>query len=310
MKDFFSQSQNFIGAQQTGVDPRTGAFTLSLPLANINANYGFGPEVDLTLTSHSSNTKDEGFGLGFGLPFTTYDQESKLLRLSSGEQYLMEDNSMEFTVKQKKLHNFIFERFADYYKVTYKSGLVEILEGPSSGYSLKKTKRIETYMGHYVELDWAMDRFHSLLSLSDAHHCLLSIDYNDIHRPVVTVYPDSPDEYSIALVLTDRLLKQVIQVEENYHWHLDYTADQVINSIKHPTGLEEQIFYQAGIFQFPPGENTQLPALSGAILHIRKPGNGQPEESTSYRYTSSNYLGYGSNITFYANQDNLYRILN
>ena len=310
MKDFFSQSQNFIGAQQTGIDPRTGAFTLSLPLANINANYGFGPEIDFTLRSHSSSTKDEGFGLGFGLPFTTYDQESKLLRLSSGEQYLMEDNSMEFTVKQKKLHNFVFERFADYYKVTYKSGVVEILEGPSSGYSLKKTKRIETYMGHYVELDWAMDRFHSLLRLSDAHHCLLSIDYDDIHRPVVSVYPDSPDEYSIALVLTDRLLKQVIQVEENYRWHFGYTSDQVINYIKHPTGLEEQVFYQAGIFRFPPGESTQLPALSGAIRHIRKPGNGQPEESSSYRYTSSNYLGYGSDITFYANQDNLYRILN
>ncbi|EKB04101.1 hypothetical protein HMPREF9716_03345, partial [Myroides odoratus CIP 103059] len=26
MKDFFTQSQNFIGSQQTGIDPRTGAF--------------------------------------------------------------------------------------------------------------------------------------------------------------------------------------------------------------------------------------------------------------------------------------------
>jgi len=93
MQEFFSQSQNFIGSHQTGIDPRTGVFTLHLPLANIHANYGMGPEISLSLTSSSLSQEDEGFGAGFGLPFTTYDKPNRLLRLSTGEQYLVEDDS-------------------------------------------------------------------------------------------------------------------------------------------------------------------------------------------------------------------------
>jgi len=81
MSDFFSQSQNFMGALQTGVDPRTGIFSLSVAIANLNGNYGMGPEFNLTLNSNSLNKNNIGFGLGFTLPITTYDKKNKLLSL-------------------------------------------------------------------------------------------------------------------------------------------------------------------------------------------------------------------------------------
>ncbi|QKJ51769.1 hypothetical protein G9396_17485 [Providencia rettgeri] len=83
--------------------------------------------------------------MGFSLPLTTYDSKNKLLHLSSGEKYLINDTVANFEVKQKKLNNFIFERLDDFYKITYKSGVVEILEGPSSGSDIKNTLKIESY---------------------------------------------------------------------------------------------------------------------------------------------------------------------
>ncbi|MBX6999796.1 type IV secretion protein Rhs, partial [Providencia rettgeri] len=174
MNKFFSQSQNFISALKTGIDPRTGIFSLNIPIVNINCNYGMGPEINLSLCSSSLQNNNSGFGMGFSLPLTTYDSKNKLLHLSSGEKYLINDTVANFEVKQKKLNNFIFERFDDFYKITYKSGVVEILEGPSSGSDIKNTLKIESYDGHFVILKWAFFGFPHLLEIKDENNVLLS----------------------------------------------------------------------------------------------------------------------------------------
>ncbi|QQU05213.1 RHS repeat domain-containing protein [Myroides odoratus] len=323
MKDFFTQSQNFIGSQQTGIDPRTGAFTLNLPLATLNANYGMGPEVSLSLASSSLNQADEGFGIGFGfgLPFTTYDYQNQLLRLSTGEQYLVEDDSDDYqgelVVKQKKLNNFIFERFngdddqEGYYKVTYKSGLVEILDSPSSSYSIKNTVSIQTYEGHAVYLKWMGDNAR-LISIADDHHTLVEISYFDLNAPVVSVFPGEEEAYEIQFTLGNGKLEEVKQVQENYTWFLYYTAQGFIKEIKHPTGLIETIDYQFDVFRFP---DNVYPALPAAVKHRRSPGNGQPDLVSSFKFNYSsqnNYLGYQEGIggvEFESNRDNLYAVM-
>ncbi|WP_353100978.1 RHS repeat-associated core domain-containing protein [Myroides odoratus] len=315
MKDFFTQSQNFIGSQQTGIDPRTGAFTLNLPLATLNANYGMGPEVSLSLASSSLNQADEGFGIGFGLPFTTYDYQNQLLRLSTGEQYLVEDDSDDYqgelVVKQKKLNNFIFERFngdddqEGYYKVTYKSGLVEILDSPSSSYSIKNTVSIQTYEGHAVYLKWMGDNAR-LISIADDHHTLVEISYFDLNAPVVSVFPGEEEAYEIQFTLGNGKLEEVKQVQENYTWFLYYTAQGFIKEIKHPTGLIETIEYQFDVFRFP---DDRYPALPAATKHRLSPGNGQPDLVSSYSFTPNNYLGYQSGLEFESDRDNLYTVM-
>ncbi len=315
MNEFFSQSQNFIGSQQTGIDPRTGAFTLYLPLANINANYGMGPEISLSLTSSSFSQENEGFGVSFGLPFTTYDKTNRLLRLSTGEQYLVEDDSDDYqgeiTIKQKKLNSFIFERVnasgteKGYYKVIYKSGLVEILDGPDSSYAIKNTVSIRNYEGNTVYLKWKGNTSR-LDSIVDDHHTLVSISYKDMNAPVVSVYPEGEEAYTIQLTLGNGFLEEVRQVEENYTWFFFYTAEGFIKEIIHPTGLVEMIDYQSDVFQFPNDVNLALPA---AIRHTRYPGNNQPKIVSSFTYTSNNYLGYQSGLAFEADRDNLYTVL-
>ena len=313
---FFSQSLNFIGAQQTGIDPRTGVFTLCLPLANINANYGMGPEVSLSLTSNSFSRENVGFGVSFGLPFTTYDKPNRLLRLSTGEQYIVEDDSDyyqgEISIKQKKLNNFIFERVnaseteKGYYKVTYKSGLVEILDDPDSSYPIKNTVSIQNYEGNAVYLKWKGNTAR-LESIVDDYHTLVSISYKDMNAPVVSVYPEGEEAYTIQLTLGNGYLEEVRQVEENYNWFFYYTAEGFIKEINHPTGLIEMIDYQEDVFQFPDNVYRGLPA---AIRHTRYPESKGPKIVSSFTYTSNNYLGYQSGLVFEADRDNLYTVLN
>ncbi|WP_353161683.1 RHS repeat-associated core domain-containing protein, partial [Myroides odoratus] len=271
--------------------------------------------VSLSLTGSSLSQEDEGFGAGFGLPFTTYDKPNRLLRLSTGEQYLVEDDSDhyegEITVKQKKLNNFIFERFngsgteVGYYKVTYKSGLVEILDSPSSLEPIKNTVSIQTYEGHAVYLKWE-GNVARLVSIADDHHTLVEISYQDRHAPVVSVFPGEEEAYQIQLTIGNGFLEKVRQLEENYTWLFYYTAEGLIKEIKHPTGLIETIEYQRGVFRFP---DDVYPALPAATRHTLAPGNNQPNITSTYSFTSNNYLGYNSGLAFEQDRDNLYTVL-
>lgn len=307
MSDFYSQSQNFINALQSGIDSRTGSFSLNIPIANINANYGMGPEINVILSSTSLNKGNNGFGVGFSLPFTTYDKQNKLLTLSTGEKYLINETPVSIEVKQKKLNNFIFERFDDNYKVTYKSGIVEVLEGPSSGNNIKNTLRIESYNGYFVKLKWIFKGFNRLSEIEDESNILLKIDYSDISNPEISVYPQSEENYQVRLNLLNGYLKNLSKTTENYGWIFDYNQDGTIKKIKHPTGLIESIDYQSNVIRFP--ENI-YPPLAAAVRHTLSPQNGQHDIVTSYSYTQTNYLGFGSGLNFKSDTDNLYSVLN
>lgn len=306
MNKFFSQSQNFISALKTGIDPRTGIFSLNIPIVNINCNYGMGPEINLSLCSSSLQNNNSGFGMGFSLPLTTYDSKNKLLHLSSGEKYLINDTVANFEVKQKKLNNFIFERFDDFYKITYKSGVVEILEGPSSESDIKNTLKIESYDGHFVILKWAFFGFPHLLEIKDENNVLLSIDYENYNQPIISIYPLSLECYKIKLKIFNGHLQQLIKTTENYIWHFSYNEYGYIEKIIHPTGLVESIYYQRDLIRFP---EDIYPALIAATRHTLSFQGEQPDIVTSYTYTNTNYLGFASGLNFKSDTDNLYSLL-
>ncbi|MGQ8870614.1 RHS repeat domain-containing protein, partial [Myroides sp. TSA_177.3] len=242
--------------------------------------------------------------------------QNQLLRLSTGEQYLVEgdndDYQGEITVKQKKLNNFIFERFngdddqEGYYKVTYKSGLVEILDSPSSSSFIKNTVSIQTYEGHAVYLKW-IGNDARLISIADDHHTLVELRYHDPNTPVVSVFPGEEEAYEIQFTLGNNFLEAVKQVEQNYTWFLYYTPQGFIKEIKHPTGLVETIEYEADVFRYP---DNRYPALPAATKHRLSPGHGQPDLVSSYSFTPNNYLGYQSGLDFESGRDNLYTVMN
>ena len=88
MSTVHTQATNFTDFIKTGVDPRTGQFTLAFQLPLIPANNMCGPSLSPTLAFNvMGSTQDKGFGLGWSLDLTelNLNQDAPSLYLSSGE---------------------------------------------------------------------------------------------------------------------------------------------------------------------------------------------------------------------------------
>ena len=123
---FYSQAGNFINKVRGGVDPRTGLFNVSLPLMNLRSAGLSGPQLSLALRYSPLSPVDEGFGRGFSLNMTRYDESSRSLKLSTGENYMLSESGN--SLRQYRFKNFVFEKTKDReYRIIYKSGLIETL---------------------------------------------------------------------------------------------------------------------------------------------------------------------------------------
>lgn len=306
MSYFYSQSQNLVSTMHTGIDPRTGAFYLRIPIALVKSNYGNGPIMNLTLQYQTRNTQQNGFGLGFSLPVTCYDQENKILKLATGEQYQMEDTETSFEVKQRKQSNFVCERLMDCYKITYETGWVEILDSPFSKQKIKNTVRIENQEGYWIALKWALDKVNFLLEITDSQTKLLQIEDADLLHPAIALFSGTEEEERFELTLVDGFLKTLKQVKTEENWAFDYTISGLLHQIEHPNGTIERVEYQSEYLRFPQDFHT---ALTVATCHIISSKSNQLRSVSSFTYTQTNFLGFASVLDFKSNRDNLYDVL-
>lgn len=306
MSHFYSQSQNLVSAMHTGIDPRTGAFALRIPIALVNSNQGKGPIMNLTLYHQTRNTQQHGLGLGFNFSFTTYDQENKILKLATGEQYQMEDQDVFFEVKQSKQTNFVFERQTDCYKITYETGWIEILDSPASDKKIKNTLRIENQQGYFVALKWALNKVNYLVEIADEQTKLVQIDYVDVLHPIIILLPDTVEEDRFELILVNDYLVAMKQETTEGMWFFDYTTAGLLQYIEHPTGIIETIEYQSEYLRFPQDVYTALPV---ATHHIITSKRNQLRSVSCFTYTKNNFLGFSSGVDFQCNRDNLYDVL-
>ncbi|WP_353102697.1 type IV secretion protein Rhs [Myroides odoratus] len=306
MSHFYSQSQNLVSTMHTGIDPRTGAFSLRIPIALVNSNQGKGPIMNLTLHHQTRNTQQHGLGLGFSFSFTTYDQENKILKLATGEQYQMEDQDVFFEVKQSKQTSFVFERLTDCYKITYETGRIEILDSPASDKKIKNTLRIENQQGYFVVLKWALNKANYLVEIADEQTKLVQIDYVDVLHPIIILLPDTVEEDKFELTLVNDYLVAMKQETTEGMWFFDYTTAGLLQHIEHPTGVIETIEYQSEYLRFPQDVYTALPV---ATHHIITSKRNQLRSVSSFTYTKNNFLGFSSGVDFQCNRDNLYEVL-
>ena len=88
-----SNAFNFMSFVQSGVDPRTGQYTVSITLPDIKTNGLRGPGFPLALNYNPLNTQDSGFGLGWNLGLSQYTPGSQILALSTGETFKVDDSN-------------------------------------------------------------------------------------------------------------------------------------------------------------------------------------------------------------------------
>lgn len=317
--NFHSESFNFTSAVLDGVDPRTGLFNINMPLANLVGNDNLGPSLDLNLSYNPLSNSNSGFGKGFSISISNYNIREKLLTLSSGERCKVIDTNNQLIIRQKHLDTFRFEKFYDKnaYKITYKSGVTEILSGPQDAYDIKVPMEIYSPAGHKLTLKWEyMGSIPRLISIADQNTNLLQISYpgQESVWTTVKVWPDTQETYEMVFKFSNDNLRQIDNNALNQPLSWNFGYDRVdkdyylIDKIKTPTGLVDQVYYKAGGMKFP--DNARLPALPCVSRHVQYPGFGQPAIETLYEYSDHNYLGYGSTVEWKPDEDNLYGVLN
>ncbi|MBA1205383.1 hypothetical protein G7009_27125, partial [Pseudomonas capeferrum] len=70
-----SNAFNFMSYLNSGVDPRTGLYTLAIDFPTVTGNDLLGPELDLALRYSPLNLHDSGYGKGWNLQLSQFDPD-------------------------------------------------------------------------------------------------------------------------------------------------------------------------------------------------------------------------------------------
>ncbi|WP_340610677.1 hypothetical protein, partial [Xenorhabdus bharatensis] len=314
--DFFSQASNFQSIAAGRVDPRTGLFNYMMPVAHLIGNNQLGPELTLALTYNPLNSADIGFGIGFSLGLTYYDSNTKILQLSTGERYKVDETDKDVTLRQYKQDVVRFEKKVDEdtYQVIHKSGQVEILSGPKNAFNLKVPVKIMNPLGHSLHLEWdytvgAVPHLKGIYDLDKKHRALLTVKTTPEVATWLTVWPGMSEAYEIELVLHNGRVSTITNrtAGQTLIWSLDYDLHcQFLNRVSAPTGLLEEVTYTQNGHHFP----AKGPAATLPYVTCYSQSSGPEDTSVrTYTYSKENFLGSGTGGDWSSNQDYLYGIL-
>ncbi|HCG6670478.1 TPA: RHS repeat protein [Vibrio parahaemolyticus] len=293
-ENIISNAFNFSEFIETGVDPRTGTYSVNITIAKLTGNNLRGPQIDLVLSHNFMSSTDIGFGKGWNIGLTQYNRLAKKVQLRTGQSFLVTDlgGIGEIHLPYRKTKDIKFVRLSDQsYKVIHLSGEVEELsrDGLLTSLISKEGYRLHFQYQKYLDQD-VVRRIYD----EQGHEIL--IEYGTtltrVHR-----LPNTPQSQmtSFAKRPTNNgyLLTRITHPDDRTN-EIDYLHDtrnrmDLIKSFTHPTGLIEQIFHNLDGHRLPDGAPTTfLPCVSRYEKH---PGMGQPTEIRSYLYSATNYLG-------------------
>ncbi|WP_032633216.1 RHS repeat protein [Pseudomonas syringae USA007] len=318
-----SNAFNFMSYLQSGVDPRTGQYTVSITLPEVKTNGLRGPTLPLVLSYNPLNVQDSGFGFGWNLQLSQYEPGSQIVSLSSGETFKVRGISGDqLLMPEKKLDSFHFYKLDDVrYRVVHKSGQVENLEvRGSQGNQLALPTRIFAPEGHGVTLEYAPFGTHQMLSkvMDDSGQILLDIRRDSTSVRLVLRGAQGGDAEFVMIL--GGSLRSVMRIElptdNKASWRFAYSlirGHSCMASVDTPVGGHEDVFYQDAGHQFPVRAGRD--PLPRVTRHLITPGFDQPEVDVHYSYRDSeqrerNFLGGGLDIAWVEDGlDNLYRYL-
>ena len=307
---YYTQTPNFVSATQGEVDPRTGLFSLSMPIANLIGNNNLGPALPLTLSYGPLSTTDlYGFGIGCSLGLSSFDVHNNLLTLSTGEQYPTQGYGSSVKILQKRLDSFTFSCLSpetspggkNTYQITYKSGQIELLQ--LVGDNIYLPLYIYTPAGHGLKLTWKCVQGQLLLqNINDDQGPLCTLAYSASVK--ITVWPGTLEEYEIQFEFLDGQISKLINLAESkqpLEWDFSFqpvrvgsTSYTLLTKVRAPTGYLQDISYNNQLdFPMQAGGLQALPAVS---QYVQTPGFGQPKLITQYSFTPHNYLGSGGDL--------------
>ena len=297
---------------------RTGMFHYSIKLGHLVGNNGLGPSIPITLSytplTSLNGPLPDGIGTGMSLGLTLYDASTDpgRLTLSTGEQYVIDDETLSQHIRKVVTFNRIPSSDGNgyRYKVAYKSGRIEILAGDDAPSDLKYVEQIVNHLGYALTLTWSTGSGDTqwpaprLVQVSDQQTTLLQIDYADGDNTSFVFLPGQAETYQVNLTFDNDQLVQVcnpsLGTGEAQVWTLEYDTvgdgswGQWLTQATSPGGLTEIVTYSADDMHgaaFPGA--ASLPVLPRAASYLRNPGAGGAMLTASYEYFDYNFLGVG-----------------
>ncbi|MEN8639187.1 RHS repeat domain-containing protein [Pseudomonas sichuanensis] len=330
MSTLHTQAGNFLDFLKTGVDHRTGQFTLAIALPLPPANQLCGPALTLTLSFNLlSSALDRGYGQGWalGLSEIDLDQNAANLRLSSGEQFAVDLSASPFTANgrlvlhDQKLTTFLVTWQADgSLRVDHKSGECETLRRQDSDSSRYLLAELRSPEGRRLFFDWLpfAESDYRLQQIRDEQRTLLSLEdrQGDLH---FILNPHSQQPATLRALLSNDWLTEVHLPGVEQPFIIDYepidlpgaTTLLLPSYTRSPLGAEDIVHWASDSdgHHLPPGAPFPYLPRVAAWTH----SCGTPASELNHRYQwvgSSNFLGFGSDqaFTWTEGRDNLYQV--
>lgn len=282
-----STAFNLADQFETGVDPRTGIYRLSIPVGRLLG--AGGQTLELKLAYSFLSSENQGFGKGWLTNLTRYIPGERRLILSDGSSHwmtsLLQNKNQEITDKCQylKLKNIRVYDSVDGLLVVYKDGKKEQLDRNGN------LKYLISPSEHTLIFEYGNNR---LTSIKDEAGKTLKIIRTSSLAPIQFVSSNNKDSWQITL--SSRSLIEKVTLPDRSIMMIGYrTLDgfDMIESITHPTKTNEKISYTPKGIRLP-GSSANL-GLPRVTRHSVYSAN-VTEISRVYTYSSNtNFLGLG-----------------
>ncbi|KAK6354339.1 hypothetical protein TWF730_008746 [Orbilia blumenaviensis] len=317
MAGIYSQSFNYGRRVHDGVDPRTGQFACSIDLYQAPSATRNCPELKLKLQHDMLNPINTGWGKGWSLNVSSYDDKAtKTMKSYTGEHYRVSERPGFFgnmILIDQKLKTFSFVKRGGKYYIVYKTGRIEVLDNDNGRLPIFLPFKIYAPNGRSLDLRWSYDagsdRPPRLVSVSDSlvGTELLKIIYTQ-SNVIVTQAPGPEQTTFVYEILGDNLIQIFFPGITRAAWYFNYEEIDnfsCINAVRNPLGMIEKITYLRTGHRLPPGAPYSW--IPYVVKHVQDPGCQQPATATYYAYSSNNFLGNNSGLSWEDAGDNLYR---
>ena len=324
-----TQANNFIQAVQSGVDPRTGQFNLAITLPLGMANDLGGPSWSFTLAFSSlASHINSGFGHGWGVSYSELirDQQWWSLRLSSGEQFVVDLANSDLNVggrlafQDYKLDAIRVTVLANnQFKVEHKTGEFEILkrvDDQGNAYVLHEVRSPE---GRSLYFDWFRgNNINYLEKVRDEKRVLASINRAVI--PSLTLEPETTHETVIEFEQQSNELRwlRLPTLDQPFVFHyeiINVGGDQTLRfptKLSGPLGAEDTISWSKTAQTSHRLPNAApIDFLPRVVLWTHSDGVLSNTRQQRYEWVgTNNYLGYGNTegIRWERGWDTLYKL--
>lgn len=307
MSNIYSNAYNFSEYISSGVDPRTGSFSMQINLGNFISEGGAGFTFPLTISYDPSNPIDSGFGRGWSLPLSEFNKNNNSLKLSTGQSFQIQWNSEieEYDIPYRKLKDIrvFYISESEEIKVVFKGGKEEYID-----YNSGVIKKIVSSQG--IEINFEFYLYFGRKRLWRIYDNMRSfqIDSPTEFETIIT------QKQSDLIFLVSRLNRQQNNLNAfsidgfTEYLSLKYISFNdigysAISEVIHPSGLKENISYLHSQ-QLPTG--APIDYIPCVHLYTRNSGEGEGNQEVTYSFSDHNYLGFGSDRTWSSDSDTLF----